>query len=92
LIIAVAILALGLLLMPVVVLMFFDTRLYISFPPQGFTLDWYRRVFAQPVLMGAMWTSIKVAPTSPCSSPARCWASGRPSGCNRCRWPARSWR
>jgi putative spermidine/putrescine transport system permease protein len=62
LIVAVAILALGLLLMPavVVVLMSFDTRLYISFPPQGFTLDWYRRVFAQPVLMGAMWTSIKV--------------------------------
>lgn len=61
-IVGVAILALGLLLLPavIVVVMSFDTRGYISFPPQGFTFDWYRKVFAQPELTGAMLTSIKV--------------------------------
>ena len=61
-IVAVAILSLALLLLPavIVVIMSFDTRGYISFPPAGFTLDWYYRLFQQPVLMNAMWTSIKV--------------------------------
>jgi putative spermidine/putrescine transport system permease protein len=61
-IVALAILALALLLLPavIVVVMSFDTRGYISFPPQGFTLDWYRKVFDQPVLVNAMLTSIKV--------------------------------
>ena len=61
-IIALAILALALLLLPaiIVVAMSFDTRGYISFPPQGFTLNWYYMVFNQPVLVNAMLTSIKV--------------------------------
>lgn len=61
-IIALAVLALALLLLPavIVVVMSFDTRGYISFPPAGFTLDWYVKVFNQPVLVNAMWTSIKV--------------------------------
>lgn len=62
LIVAVAVLALALLLLPsvVVVIISFDTRAFISFPPQGFTLRWYKEVFAHPVLVGAMWTSFKV--------------------------------
>ncbi len=58
LIVAVAVLALALLLLPsvVVVMISFDTRAFISFPPQGFTLRWYKEVFAHPVLVGAMWT------------------------------------
>lgn len=65
LIVAVAVLSLGLLLFPsvIVVMISFDTRAFISFPPQGFTLDWYRKVFEHPVLVGAMWTSIKVGVT-----------------------------
>jgi len=61
-IVAVAILALALLVLPsvIVVLISFDTRAFISFPPQGFTLRWYEQVFAHPVLVGAMWTSLKV--------------------------------
>ncbi len=61
-IVALAIFALALLLLPavIVVIMSFDTRGYLSFPPAGFTLDWYRKVFEQPVLTQAMWTSIKV--------------------------------
>ncbi|MGO4284379.1 ABC transporter permease [Bosea sp. TAB14] len=61
-IIGVALFSLALLLLPavIVVIMSFDTRGYISFPPAGFTFDWYAKLFAQPVLMGAMWTSIKV--------------------------------
>lgn len=60
--VALAVFALALLLLPavIVVIMSFDTRGYISFPPAGFTLDWYRKVFEQPVLTTAMWTSIKV--------------------------------
>lgn len=62
LIVALAIVALALLLLPavIVVIMSFDTRGYISFPPAGFTLDWYYKVFNQPVLVNAMLTSIKV--------------------------------
>jgi putative spermidine/putrescine transport system permease protein len=60
--IGVAVFSLALLLLPavIVVIMSFDTRGYISFPPAGFTFAWYARLFSQPVLMGAMWTSIKV--------------------------------
>jgi putative spermidine/putrescine transport system permease protein len=62
LIIFVAVLSLALLLLPsvIVVLISFDTRAFISFPPQGFTLRWYGEVFSHPVLVGAMWTSLKV--------------------------------
>lgn len=60
--VALAVFALSLLLLPavIVVIMSFDTRGYISFPPAGFTFDWYRKVFEQSVLTTAMWTSIKV--------------------------------
>lgn len=62
LVVALAVFALALLVLPsaVVVLMSFDTRAYISFPPQGFTLDWYHRVFQQAALVNAMLTSVKV--------------------------------
>jgi len=65
LLIGVAVLSLALLLLPslIVVLVSFDTRAFISFPPQGFTLNWYRRVFEHEVLLGAMWTSFKVGVT-----------------------------
>ncbi len=54
-IIVLAVLALALLLLPavIVVMMSFDTRGYISFPPAGFTLDWYVKVFNQPALVNA---------------------------------------
>jgi putative spermidine/putrescine transport system permease protein len=61
-IVAVAILALALLVLPsvIVVMISFDTRAFLSFPPQGFTTRWYAQVFSHPVLVGAMWTSFKV--------------------------------
>jgi putative spermidine/putrescine transport system permease protein len=61
-IIAIAVFSLALLVLPsvVVVMISFDTRAFISFPPQGFTLRWYQEVFNHPVLVGAMWTSFKV--------------------------------
>jgi putative spermidine/putrescine transport system permease protein len=61
-VVGVAVLSLALLLFPsiIVVMISFDTRAFISFPPQGFTLQWYRRVFEHPVLVEAMLTSIKV--------------------------------
>jgi putative spermidine/putrescine transport system permease protein len=62
LIVALACLALALLVLPsvIVVMISFDTRAFISFPPQGFTTRWYQQVFAHPALVGAMWTSLKV--------------------------------
>lgn len=61
-ILALAVLSLVILVAPsVIVLMIsFDTRAFVSFPPQGFTLDWYRQVFAQDVLVEAMWNSLQV--------------------------------
>lgn len=65
LILCLAILALVVLVAPsVIVLMIsFDTRAFVSFPPQGFTLDWYRKVFEQGMLVQAMLNSLQVGVT-----------------------------
>jgi putative spermidine/putrescine transport system permease protein len=62
LVITLAAFSLALLVLPsiIVVMISFDTRAFISFPPQGFTLEWYRRLFQQPALVEAMLTSLKV--------------------------------
>lgn len=62
LIVTLAVFALALLVFPsiIVLMISFDTRAFISFPPQGFTFRWYQQVFNHPVLVGAMWTSFKV--------------------------------
>ena len=62
LILAVAALALALLTAPslVVLAISFDTRAFVAWPPQGFTLDWYARVFRQDVLVEAMIHSLQV--------------------------------
>jgi putative spermidine/putrescine transport system permease protein len=59
---AFAVIALIILVAPsiVVLIISFDTRAFVSFPPQGFTFDWYRQVFSQDVLVGAMINSLKV--------------------------------
>ncbi|UOM35239.1 ABC transporter permease [Acuticoccus sp. I52.16.1] len=61
-IVAVAVAALVLLVAPsvIVVIISFDTRGYVSFPPEGFTFDWYRELFRQTVLVESMWNSLKV--------------------------------
>lgn len=62
LIVLVAVLSLLLLVAPsiIVVMISFDTRAFVTFPPQGFTFDWYRAVFEQRVLVEAMWNSLRV--------------------------------
>ena len=62
LILFVAVLSLILLIAPsiIVVIISFDTRAFVSFPPEGFTLRWYAEVFEQTELVSAMWTSLKV--------------------------------
>jgi len=57
-----AVLALVVLVAPsiVVLIISFDTRAFVSFPPEGFTFDWYRQVFEQDVLVTAMINSLKV--------------------------------
>lgn len=64
-IVAVAVLSLIILVAPSVIVMMisFDTRAFVSFPPQGFTLDWYRKVFDQDVLVDAMINSLQVGVT-----------------------------
>lgn len=56
-------LALVLLIGPglVVVAISFTTKPYISFPPEGFTLQWYGEFFANAQLMDAAWVSLTVA-------------------------------
>lgn len=44
----------------IVIAISFDTRSYVSFPPVGFTLDWYRRLAANGDLVTAAWISLKV--------------------------------
>jgi putative spermidine/putrescine transport system permease protein len=86
-ILLVAILALALLVAPsvIVLIISFDTRAFVSFPPEGFTLDWYRQVFEQSVLVEAMWNSLKVGLTVT----ALCIVLGVPTAlaCARGRFP-----
>lgn len=65
LILALAVLALVILVAPSVILLMisFDTRAFVSFPPQGFTFDWYRKAFEQGVLVKAMGNSLQVGVT-----------------------------
>jgi putative spermidine/putrescine transport system permease protein len=43
----------------IVIAISFDTRSYVSFPPEGFTLEWYRRLLGDATLTGAMLVSVK---------------------------------
>lgn len=47
----------------IVVIISFDTRAYVSFPPEGFTLKWYAEVFKQGELVEAMLNSLQVGIT-----------------------------
>jgi putative spermidine/putrescine transport system permease protein len=62
LVIALAVAALVILVAPsvIVLIISFDTRGYVSFPPEGFTLGWYAQVFSQEVLLEAMANSLQV--------------------------------
>ena len=62
LVMLVAVASLVLLIAPsvIVLVISFDTRSYVSFPPEGFTFDWYARVFEREVLVEAMWNSLQV--------------------------------
>ena len=65
LILAVAVFSLILLVAPsiIVLMISFDTRAFVSFPPEGFTLRWYAEVFEQGELVEAMLNSLQVGIT-----------------------------
>lgn len=65
LVLLVAIFSLVLLVAPsiIVVIISFDTRAFVSFPPQGLTLDWYAGVFERTELVEGMWNSLIVGVT-----------------------------
>ena len=50
-------------LAPIVVIlpMAFSESSYLTFPPEGFTLDWFARYFGDRRWMAATWLSVKVA-------------------------------
>ncbi len=64
-ILAIAVISLILLVAPsiIVVIISFDTRAFVSFPPEGFTLRWYAEVFEQGKLVEAMLNSLQVGVT-----------------------------
>lgn len=86
-IICLGVLALVILVAPsmIVLIISFDTRAYVSFPPEGFTFDWYARVFEQGVLVDAMLNSLQVGVTVT----ALCILLGVPTAlaCVRGRFP-----
>ncbi len=65
LVLAVAVFSLVLLVAPsiIVVVISFDTRAYVTFPPAGFTLRWYKAVFEHGELVEAMLNSLQVGLT-----------------------------
>lgn len=65
LVVTVAVFSLVLLIAPsiIVVMISFDTRAFVSFPPEGFTWRWYAEVFQQGALVEAMLNSLQVGLT-----------------------------
>ena len=59
----VAWLVLGLLLAPLIVLVgaSFSSVDYVSFPPKGFSLQWYEKFFADPAFVNSLILSAKIA-------------------------------
>lgn len=58
--------ALAFLMMPlvVIVLVSFSSAQYLSFPPPGFSLQWYERLLRNPAWLASLWVSLKVATLS----------------------------
>ncbi len=63
LLVAVSAFALLLLVAPsvIVIAISFEPRAFISFPPSGFSLRWYRSVFENRQLMDSVWVSLGIA-------------------------------
>jgi len=60
---AVAWLTIVFLIVPLIViaLVSFSSAQYLSFPPPGFSLRWYERLFSSPQWIDSLWVSIQVA-------------------------------
>lgn len=57
------VLVFGFLLLPLayVVLVSFSSKSYLTFPPEGFSLRWYRELFSDPTWAESVWLSVRVA-------------------------------
>lgn len=44
----------------VVIIMSFNSALYLSFPPEGLSLRWFQRYFSDPIYLDSSWKSIVV--------------------------------
>jgi putative spermidine/putrescine transport system permease protein len=53
----------GFLLAPVLIaiVLSFDTQSYLSFPPKGFTFDWYRSILQNPTILVAFQSSLALS-------------------------------
>ena len=54
---------LGLLYLPLalIVILSFNTATSLSWPPEGFWLEWWRRAYEADAPREALWTSVKLA-------------------------------
>jgi putative spermidine/putrescine transport system permease protein len=63
----------------------FNERRTATWPPPGFTLNWFERAFHNPGVRNALWTSVQAGLGAIASSCAR---ASRSSSCCRSRCPA----
>lgn len=58
-----ALLVFGFLLLPLVyvILVSFSSESYLTFPPEGFSLQWYTKLFSEPTWGESAWLSVRVA-------------------------------
>lgn len=60
---ALAWLTVGFLIVPLIVIIVvsFSSAQYLSFPPPGYSLQWYERLFSSPQWINSLWVSLQVA-------------------------------
>ncbi|MCZ6777937.1 MAG: ABC transporter permease [Acidobacteriota bacterium] len=71
----------------VIVLFSFDASSVSSFPLEGWTLHWYRELFSDGALLGALWNSLRVAVVA--TAGAVLLGTSGALGLDRCRFPGR---
>lgn len=72
----------------IVVLISFSSAAFLTFPPPGFSLQWYQRIADNPVWLRTLWTSVQV--TVPASLIATACGTAAAVALARARLPAAS--
>lgn len=72
----------------VIVPMSFSNQLYLSFPPPGWSVRWYRGLLENPVWLDAMWNSLRIGLPTACLSMVLGTLAALGLGRGRFRWAA----